>query len=424
MTAETIPDDLSWRTHEVPRSAGRRSMCSMLGTLFGLLFVIIMWVGHACIWFTLLNYLYGRRLPKLLLKPWRLLTGLVILAFPLFCWLVGNQPLVLTGISPPESPPMGAGVTLSIVYLVVCLLYGGIVFPNITVGRLLRETPACVVAESTRTLDLWPEMGRKLIGDGHYAWMTRLPGNCAFRVDFTDLTLALPELPVEWDGLTIVMLSDLHFHGTPARRYFDRIMDELAAAPPPDLVCLIGDYVDSDTHHEWIAPLLGRLTATGAKFAILGNHDEYHDPANLRTVLTGAGYTSIGNSWQLATIRGVQCVVVGHEGPWFAPAPDLRPAPVGLFRVCLSHTPDNFYWGIANRINLMLCGHVHGGAIRLPVIGSMFVPSVYGRRFDCGVFAKQGTTMVVSRGVSGKEPIRFRCNPQVIRVKLSHKIAG
>ena len=109
---------------------------------------------------------------------------------------------------------------------------------------------------------------------------------------------------------------------------------------------------------------------------------------------------------------------MGHEGPWFAPPPDLSAAPPGLFRLCLSHTPDNFYWGIANRVGLMLCGHVHGGAIRVPIIGSIFVPSVYGRRFDTGVFEKGGTVMAVNRGLSGREPIRFRCNPQVLRVTL------
>lgn len=66
----------------------------------------------------------------------------------------------------------------------------------------------------------------------------------------------------------------------------------------------------------------------------------------------------------------------------------------------------------------MLCGHVHGGGIRVPVIGSIFVPSVYGRRFDQGAFAAGGTAMVVSRGVSGKEPLRIRCHPQAIRITL------
>ena len=48
------------------------------------------WVGHACVWVSLLNNLYGRPLPKRLLKLWRLLTGGIILASAGEC----NAPLV------------------------------------------------------------------------------------------------------------------------------------------------------------------------------------------------------------------------------------------------------------------------------------------------------------------------------------------
>ena len=356
----------------------------------------VAWVGHACLWVSLLNNFYGRALPKSLLKPWRLLTGAVILAFPLLL--------------PVHDHPAAR------LYLWPCLFLGGVVFPAITAARLLRPTPPSVVCDTT--LDLWRDYGSKLHGDGHFAWVTRLPGNCVFQVDFTDLTLALPDLPPEWDGLTVLMLSDLHFHGTPARPYFDRVIDELTAREPPDLVCLVGDYVDTKTHHAWIPPILGRLSAKEAKFAVLGNHDLYQDPDVVRAELAAAGYEVLGNTWREATVRGVRCVVAGHEGPWFRPAPDLSSAPAGLFRLCLSHSPDNFYWGLVNGVDLMLCGHVHGGQIRLPVVGSIFVPSIYGRRFDRGVFEKGGSVMVVSRGVSGKEPLRFRCHPQVIRMTL------
>jgi predicted MPP superfamily phosphohydrolase len=375
-------------------------MSGMHDALFLLAFGVA-WVGHACLWVSSLNNFYGRALPKSLLKPWRLLTGAVILAFPLL-FLVHDD-------------------FAARLYLWPCLFLGGVVFPAITVARLLRPTPACVVSETTRTLDLWHDYGAKLHGDGHFAWVTHLPGNCVFSVDFTDLTLALPDLPPEWDGLTILMLSDLHFHGTPARPYFDRIIDELARAPATDLVCLVGDYVDTKTHHEWIQPILGRLTATEAKFAILGNHDLYQNPDHVREELAAAGYTVLGNGWREVTIRGARCIVVGHEGPWFQPAPDLAAAPADGFRLCLSHSPDNFYWGAANRVGLILCGHVHGGQIRVPVVGSIFVPSIYGRRFDRGVFEKYGTAMVVSRGVSGKEPLRFRCHPQVMRLTLRRR---
>jgi predicted MPP superfamily phosphohydrolase len=391
----------------------------MSGMYFALVLLAIgvAWVGHACLWISLLNNFYGRALPKWLLKPWRLLTGLVILAFPLIL-LSGTNPKFWNWVNGESEFLNGLWGQFMVGYAGLCLLLGGVVFPAITVARLLRKTPACVVSEATRTLDLWPELGHKLPGDGYYAWVTRAPGNCVFCVDFTDLTLSLPDLPPEWDGLTILVLTDLHFHGTPARPYFDRIIDELAAGPVPDLVCLVGDYVDTKTHHEWIRPVLGRLIATEAKFAILGNHDWYQNPDRVREELSAAGYTVLGNGWREVTIRGVRSVVVGHEGPWFRPGPDLTAAPAGVFRLCLSHTPDNFYWGAANRVGLMLCGHVHGGQIRLPVVGSLFVPSVYGRRFDRGVFEKYGTAMVVSRGVSGKEPLRFRCHPQVMRITL------
>src|SRR4029078_8543863 len=100
-----------------------------------------------------------------------------------------------------------------------------------------------------------------------------------------------------------------------------------------------------DAHHEWVVPLLGRLSATGPKFAILGNHDKYHEPGRVRRELSETGCEVLGNGWREVSIRGVPCVAIGHEGPWFAPPPDLRDAPAGPVRLCLSHTPDNTHWG-------------------------------------------------------------------------------
>jgi uncharacterized protein len=386
-------------------------MSGMLLVVALLLFAL-MWIGHACLWTALLNRVYGHPLPKFLLKAWRYLTGLTIAAFPLL--LGGGLRDDALEVYPfPEE--LGALATRA--YAAVCLVVGGLVFPVITIARRCAAPPDCVVSQTTRTLDLWPDYGAKLIGDGKLALATRLPANCVFRIDFTDLTLTLRGLPSEWEGLTILVANDFHFHGTPSRLFFERVIDEMAADPMPDVLCLLGDFVDTERHHEWVSPLLGRLSARDGKFAILGNHDLHYDPAHLRRELAASGYTVLGNGWVDATIRGVPCVVIGHEGPWFRPPPDLSGAP-GHFRLCLSHTPDNFYWGVANRIQLMLSGHVHGGAIRLPVVGSIFVPSKYGRRFDQGVFEQDGTTMAVNRGLSGREPIRFRCNPQVLRVRL------
>jgi predicted MPP superfamily phosphohydrolase len=384
-------------------------------SLILVLAVLVCWVGHACILTSILNNFYGRPWPKALLRLWRHFTALVLLAFPVLVW----SGLEDDSLKVPESiRPNGPWGILVLVYAGVCLLFGGVLFPLITIARLLRPTPPSLISETQRSIDLWPELGEKLIGDHKSAPLTRLPWNGVFRVDFTEMTLALADLPGEWEGLTVLVLSDVHFHGTPSQVFFSRMLDEVLAGPQPDLVCLLGDIVDTKTHHEWIQPILGRLSAREAKLAILGNHDMRYQPEVVRSDLATAGYTVLGNSCRETTIRGVRCLVIGHEGPWFSPGPDLATAPAGVFRFCLSHTPDNFYWGIKQHVNLMLCGHVHGGGIRVPVIGPIFVPSVYGRRFDSGVFEKGGLTMVVGRGISGREPLRFRCDPQVIRLTL------
>jgi predicted MPP superfamily phosphohydrolase len=117
-------------------------------------------------------------------------------------------------------------------------------------------------------------------------------------------------------------------------------------------------------------------------------------------------------------VRGQPLVVVGHEGPWFRPGPDLSACPPGVFRLCLSHTPDNINWARQNDIALMLAGHNHGGQVRFPVLGSVFVPSAYSRRYDCGVFHEPPTLLHVSRGLGGQQPLRYNCRPEVTLVVL------
>ncbi len=109
--------------------------------------------------------------------------------------------------------------------------------------------------------------------------------------------------------------------------------------------------------------------------------------------------------------------VIGHEGPWFA-APDLTGCPPEGFRLCLSHTPDNLPWAKERHIDLVLAGHVHGGQIRLPVVGSIFVPSKFSRRYDGGTFHEGPTVMHVSRGLAGEVPLRINCRPEVTLVVL------
>lgn len=387
-------------------------------TFLALLISAIAWVGHACAWTAVLNNLYGRPISKHFLVPWRAFTGLVIVSFPLLAWWVFHGIDADRFASDDWLDPAG-------LYFAYCLIMGGIVFPAITIARNLRPLPSSVLSTSSTITDYYARLGKVVFGSGKWEWAAHLPFNDCFRVETTEHRLAITNLPPEWEGLTILFVSDVHLYGSPGRAYFDAVFADLAAGPTPDLVFLGGDYLDTDhEHHGWLVPLLQPLQASQGKYAVLGNHDKKHDPERIRAELTSAGYVVLGNRWQEITIRGVRCTIVGHEGPWFHPGPDLSNAPKDQFRLCISHSPDQYYWGAKNGIGLMLCGHVHGGQIRVPIVGSIFVPSIYGRRFDQGIFQRGALTMVVGRGLSGKEPMRFACPPQILRLTLTRGTSG
>src|SRR5205814_253033 len=166
-------------------------------------------------------------------------------------------------------------------------------------------------------------------------------------------------------------------------------------------------------------PVLSRLKAPEGVLAILGNHDMWYAPEEVRQRLADLGFRVLSHRPERIELRGVPVVVVGHEGPWIKPPPDLSGTPPDIFRLCLSHTPDNMAWARRQGVDLVLSGHVHGGQVRVPLIGSIIVPSKCGRRYDCGVFREGGTVLHVSRGIGGEHPLRFRCRPEATLLVLN-----
>jgi predicted MPP superfamily phosphohydrolase len=369
-------------------------------------------VGHTALWMFALNIVFGLPWPKGALNLARKLHALIVFSAPVLFWFGLGLNHGLAGPYAVQFPcPFMEGYTL------LCWLFGFVLLPGFTAWNLLRRPPAALADCRGETVDVERALGYRPEGEGKRRWLCRLPCNQVFQVEFAERTFRLPRLPAAWDGLSILHLSDLHLRGTPDREFYRYVLDRCREWEP-DLVALTGDIVDSDRHHRWIVPLLGRLRWRVAAFAILGNHDQWHDPPLIRRRLGRIGMHVLGNRWRQLEVRGQPLVVVGHEGPWFRPAPDLSDCPQGTFRLCLSHTPDNIRWACRHDVDLMLSGHNHGGQIRLPVLGSIFVPSLYGRRYDCGTFFQPPTLLYVNRGLAGMFPLRFNCRPEVTRIVL------
>ncbi len=369
-------------------------------------------VGHGYLFIVALNVFYALPLPRKLLKYTRKADLLIVFAGPvLFAILLDvfdTQRLSWNGSVP----------TFLSAYVVLCWIVGVAIAPVCEIFYLLRRPAPQLVSETALTVDVAKELGYAPRGSGRDARLCALPLNQCFQVEFTEKTLLLPRIPPAWDGLTILHLTDLHLCGTPDRVFYHYVMDRCMKAGVPDLVMLTGDIVDSDWHHRWVVPILGKLRWNIGAFAILGNHDGWRDVSLIRRRVRRAGLVMLGNNWQSIDVRGERMIVVGNEAPWFTPMPDLGKCTDGVFRLLLSHTPDQIAWARANKIDLMLAGHVHGGQIRLPLLGSVFVPSRYSRKYDCGTFFADPTIMHVGRGLGGQHPLRFFCKPEVTRIIL------
>lgn len=246
--------------------------------------------------------------------------------------------------------------------------------------------------------------------------------------------------------LRVAVIADLHIGGfhMPVSRVA-RIVAETNALEP-DLTLLLGDFIasrppepDDPPAAEWAAVLAG-LKACDGVFAILGNHDWWHDEAALAA---RAGPTQVGRALQHVGIAVLENAVVRLEtgaGPvwlaglgdqvafarlWPRPSRGVDDLPATLAQIAddgapvimMAHEPDVFAHMPA-RVSLTLSGHTHGGQIRL--LGwSPVVPSRYGNRYAYGHVREDGRDLIVSGGLgTSKAPIRFGVPPEILLIEL------
>jgi len=302
------------------------------------------------------------------------------------------------------------------IYAGICLLVALVGIPTTTLFRFWRRHPENI-AERLEEIDFVETHGQDaLIGEGKHAWILRLPGNESLRICKREWEIVLPSLPREWDGLSILQLTDLHFAPCYQRRFFELVCEE-ARKWESDLVLFTGDLVDHDTVIDWIVPLLSGIEGRLGTYSILGNHDYDQDHPRVSQQLEEAGFTDLEGRWVTREVAGKTLALGGSSYPW-GPRLDLAGIPEAEFRVLLSHSPDFFYRAVGAGVDLMLSGHNHGGQIRLPVVGPVFMPSIYSRHFDRGFFRSGPTLLHVGQGIASKHPIRFGCVPEIGRFVL------
>lgn len=91
------------------------------------------------------------------------------------------------------------------------------------------------------------------------------------------------------------------------------------------------------------------------------------------------------------------------------------------FTILLAHNPEYFENYAKSGVDLVLSGHVHGGVARIPFFGGVISPKFrLFPKYDGGLFVKNKTTMILSRGLGCHTiPVRFLNPGELIEVFVS-----
>ncbi len=84
------------------------------------------------------------------------------------------------------------------------------------------------------------------------------------------------------------------------------------------------------------------------------------------------------------------------------------------FRLVLTHSPDAAPALRGSAVDLAVCGHTHGGQIRFPIIGALYIPGEWFPDYDKGWYDLAGVPLYVDSGVGTTGPrVRFLNQSQV-----------
>lgn len=324
---------------------------------------------------------------------------------------------VFTGSASWERFPTGLRV-----YAVACLTIGSILGGLWLVWRPIFRVQHAKTTRHIRCIQRGSHSARTLARTTKCLASTKIPFNQILDLAIEQVELTIPSLPSPLDGYRIAHLTDIHLTGHIQPGYVADVVEH-AMAFAPEMIALTGDLVDVPECIDWLPDLFSRATAEDGCHFILGNHDtRIADPDEIRRTMKTAGWNDVGGRCQAQSCRDVSTLLIGNEWPWFnRPGDDeleRKKASDNPFQICLSHSPDQFDWARRHDVDLMLCGHTHGGQGRLPLAGPILSPSWHGSRWASGDFYRAPTTMHVSRGLGGVHLLRINCRPELSLITL------
>lgn len=250
-------------------------------------------------------------------------------------------------------------------------------------------------------------------------------------VGVTRYCITSDRLPDIFEGYKIAVVSDLH------NAQFGRDNSQITKIikkEHPNMIAITGDLVDSNkTNIDTATALVHKLMQIAPCYYVTGNHEAWIRSkfSELEEKLLDEN-VHILHDQVIKLEKGGQTVqIAGLDDPDFKDRDYALQQSMlqtklnqmnlsGEYCILLSHRPETFEAYVMEHIDLVLSGHAHGGQFRLPFIGGVVAPNQgLFPKYDAGIYTKNNTTMIVSRGVGNSIiPVRFNNRPEIVVVTM------
>lgn len=229
--------------------------------------------------------------------------------------------------------------------------------------------------------------------------------------------LCFPDLPRAFEGFRLLHLADLHIDSVVG---LTEALRPLLHSIHADLCVITGDF-GFDDEGPWgevyrcLRKLLPSIAARHGIYGILGNHDQ----SPIAFELESLGVRMLINE-AVEVRQGRESIwLAGIDDPFDYKCDDLPGAlaniPRDAFKVLLAHTPDLYRDAADSGVHLYLCGHTHGGQVRIPGIGALRSNAKCPRRYTYRRWTYKGMEGYTGGGIGCSSlPIRLNCPPEIV----------
>ncbi len=231
------------------------------------------------------------------------------------------------------------------------------------------------------------------------------------------------KLPVEFDGFKIAQVSDLH--NKTFGKGHSALLDLLSHSSP-DIIVITGDLVDRRRPDVNAAmEFIYGAVAIAPVYYVSGNHEERlesHDEIYDKLVSAGVHVLENTTAEILREERSISIIGVFDSDSETVICRRIETAMGNSddFTILLCHRPNYMDTFKRYSLDLVFCGHAHGGQFRIPFVGGLFAPDQgLFPKYTSGAYTEGETTMIVSRGLGNSVmPIRLFNRPDVVMATL------